>query len=134
MSYRYRVLLIPRAEEDGPGWIAEVAELPGAMGVGTTAEEALSCLEDSVDSWIEDARLDGEDIPEPIPSDYEYSGKFTLRIPRSLHRQLAMQAEAEGVSLNQHATYLLSAGYARKDGGRHLHQEGKHHAVRMPYD
>jgi predicted HicB family RNase H-like nuclease len=35
----------------------------------------------------------------PLPKDY--SGKFNVRIPKSLHAALATEAEAEGVSLNQ---------------------------------
>lgn len=31
----------------------------------------------------------------------EYSGKVNLRMPKSLHRDLARRAEREGVSLNQ---------------------------------
>ncbi len=31
----------------------------------------------------------------------EYSGKFNVRLPKSLHAALASEAEAEGVSLNQ---------------------------------
>jgi hypothetical protein len=31
----------------------------------------------------------------------EFSGKFNVRIPKSLHAALAREAEAEGVSLNQ---------------------------------
>lgn len=30
-----------------------------------------------------------------------YSGKFTLRIPKSLHKELVVLAAFEGVSLNQ---------------------------------
>lgn len=37
-----------------------------------------------------------------------YSGKLVLRIPRSLHRSLKMEAEAEGVSLNQYMLYKLA--------------------------
>lgn len=38
----------------------------------------------------------------------EYSGKISLRLPKSLHRELAEQAKREGVSLNQYALYKLS--------------------------
>lgn len=38
----------------------------------------------------------------------QYSGKLVLRIPRSLHKRLKEQAEAEGVSLNQYMLYKLS--------------------------
>jgi antitoxin HicB len=31
----------------------------------------------------------------------EYSGKFNVRIPKSLHAALASEADSEGVSLNQ---------------------------------
>jgi HicB family len=42
-------------------------------------------------------------LPEPpvSPQRREYSGKFNIRVPKSLHAALASEAEAEGVSLNQ---------------------------------
>lgn len=39
--------------------------------------------------------------PKPGPERREYSGKFNVRVPKSLHAALASEAEAEGVSLNQ---------------------------------
>ena len=38
----------------------------------------------------------------------EYSGKFTVRLPRSLHQALVDRAEKEGVSLNLFVTNALS--------------------------
>ena len=48
-----------------------------------------------------DELIDG--LPEPPinPERREYSGKFNVRLPRSLHAALASEADAEGVSLNQ---------------------------------
>ena len=48
-----------------------------------------------------DQLIDG--LPEPSvgPQRREYSGKFNVRVPKSLHAALASEAEAEGVSLNQ---------------------------------
>ena len=42
-------------------------------------------------------------LPDPPlgPQRREYSGKFNVRVPKSLHAALASEAEAEGVSLNQ---------------------------------
>ena len=37
-----------------------------------------------------------------------YSGKVNLRMPRSLHRDLARRAEEEGVSLNQFMVVALT--------------------------
>src|SRR5437763_11873038 len=44
-----------------------------------------------------------DSLPDPPvgPQRREYSGKFNVRIPKSLHAALACEAEAEGVSLNQ---------------------------------
>ena len=38
----------------------------------------------------------------------DYSGKFTVRLPRSLHQALVDRAEKEGVSLNLFVTNALS--------------------------
>lgn len=38
----------------------------------------------------------------------EYSGELRVRFPKSLHKELAEQAEVEGVSLNQYLIYLLT--------------------------
>jgi hypothetical protein len=48
-----------------------------------------------------DQLIDG--LPEPPvgPQRREYSGKFNVRVPKTLHAALASEAEAEGVSLNQ---------------------------------
>ena len=59
-------------------------------------------------SWISVALEDGREIPEPRDID-SYSGRFLVRIPRSLHADLARTAEQEGVSLNQLVAAALSA-------------------------
>ena len=38
----------------------------------------------------------------------EYSGKISLRVPKSLHRDLAQGAKNEGISLNQFILYKLA--------------------------
>lgn len=42
------------------------------------------------------------------PNHTTYNGKISLRIPKSLHRELAEDAAREGVSLNQYAVYRLT--------------------------
>lgn len=37
-----------------------------------------------------------------------YSGKLNIRIPRSLHQRLTLEAKADGVSLNQYILYKLA--------------------------
>ena len=108
--FGYSVYLIRLSEEDGGGWMADVPELKGCLADGDNPEEALDNLKSVIETWLEVAREDGMEIPEPrIYTDSEYSGRFTLRVPRTLHRQLAQEAEMEGVSLNQFILSLISS-------------------------
>lgn len=112
--FGYSVNLLRLSEEDGGGWLAEVPELKGCLADGNNPEEALKNLKDVVDTWLEVAREDSKKIPEPrIYVDSEYSGKFTLRIPKTLHRQLVYEAEKEGVSLNQLVLSMISYNWGQ---------------------
>jgi DNA-binding CsgD family transcriptional regulator/predicted RNase H-like HicB family nuclease len=94
------------------GYIAEIEELPGCMTQAETMDEAFEAIEDARQLWIKTAYEEGQDIP--LPRDMEdYSGKFIVRIPRSLHRNLIRAAKREGVSLNQYVTTLLATGVQR---------------------
>ena len=48
-----------------------------------------------------DALIDRLPEPDVRSSRAEYSGKFVVRVPKSLHAALAAEAAVEGVSLNQ---------------------------------
>lgn len=101
LSLPYRVALTPDADDEGrSGWVAEVLELPGAVSQGDTPDEAVEHVRDAMAGWISVALEDGREIPRPREPD-SYSGRFLVRMPASLHAQLARQADAEGVSLNQ---------------------------------
>lgn len=101
---------------DGSYFIS-IKELPGCMSSGDTQEEALTMIEDVMRAWITVALEEGKHIPLPDTTDNEeFSGKFVLRIPKSLHRSLARKAKEEQVSLNQYATYLLSENNAKRAG------------------
>lgn len=93
--------------EDYACWFAEVLELPGCMTQANTNEELGEMIQDTMRAWIETALEDGETIPEPRDLD-DYSGKFVVRVPKSLHRDLVVAAELEGVSLNQWVNVLLA--------------------------
>ena len=104
MGLPYTIELIPDKEA---GWFVRVKELRGCMSQGDTAQEALEMIQDAQRGWLEVAIEDGIPIPEPQP-DEEYSGKFVVRVPRSLHRALAERAEREDASLNQYINVALA--------------------------
>ncbi len=96
LSLPYTIQLI---REDEETWFARVVELPGCMTEGDSAQEAAEMILDAMTGWIEISLEDGRAIPEPRPTE-DYSGKFLVRLPRSLHRELVQAAERERVSLN----------------------------------
>lgn len=65
-------------------------------------------VEDARRAWIEVSYEDGCEIPLPRNA-AEYSGRFVVRVPRDLHRQLVRSADDQGVSLNQYVVCLLSS-------------------------
>jgi predicted RNase H-like HicB family nuclease len=94
-------------------WFARIVEFPGCMTEGETTEEALSNLDDAMGLWIETRLEDGDSIPEPVSTD-AYSGKFLVRVPKGLHREIARRAELEGVSLNLFVSVALARAVGEK--------------------
>ena len=115
LSRLYKIEISPASEGD---FVVSVPDLPGCISQGETIEEALKMIEDAKKAWIETALEEGVEIPEPTPAEEAYSGKFNLRIPRSLPRDLARKADEEKVSLNTLATYLLSSSMGKKFSGK----------------
>ncbi len=104
LNLKYPITITP--DIDG-GYVAEVKELPGCFSQGETIEETYENIEDARRLWIESAYEDGVTIPLP-KTEKGYSGKFIIRVPKSLHSKLDQIAEREGVSLNQYLVSTLS--------------------------
>ncbi len=105
-----------RDASDG-GWVARVLELPGCITQADTFEQLDAMIQDAMRGWIEVALEDGLLIPEPRAEE-NYSGKFVVRVPKSLHRQLVRIAEEEGVSLNQYISMILANAVGHQPLGR----------------
>lgn len=107
MQLPYQFIVQHVKDESGDYYFSKVLELGGCQSDGETQEEALNSLHEAMEGWIE-TKLEFEDsIPEPS-TENSYSGKFVLRLSKSLHRKLAVEADQEGISLNQYALYKLS--------------------------
>jgi antitoxin HicB len=113
MNLPYKVEIIP--EEDGTGFNAAIPDLKGCMAFGETIEEAYEMIIEVKQAWLEIALERDWQIPEPPPAEFkEYSGRFNVRLPRYLHRELSEMAEREGTSLNQLVVAFLSEGAERQ--------------------
>ena len=90
--------------------LTDVNELPrrNQRGIKMSVLFFLSQFRRVVAESIKIMQADGDSIPEPL-SNKNYSGKFSVRIPPEVHRNLSIQAAEEGVSLNR----LISARLTR---------------------
>jgi predicted HicB family RNase H-like nuclease len=101
--YTYRVTW----SDDDNEYVGLCIEFPSLSWLAKTPETALKGLRDLVSNIIKDMKENNELIPEPIASK-QYSGKFMVRIPPEIHRDLAIKAAEAGVSLNRLASSKLS--------------------------
>lgn len=106
LEYSFDVVVDP----DG-GYVIRFPDLPGCMTQVERLEEVPSAAKEARTLWIETEYAAGADIPLPSYPE-EYSGKFNVRLPKSLHRRLAEGAERDGISLNQYVVALLAQGDA----------------------
>ncbi len=111
-EYRFNVIA---GDPDEGGYVIEFPDLPGCMTSIESLDELVEMATEIRELWIESEYERGMDIPEPSYPE-TYSGKFNLRLPKSLHRLLAWQADEDGVSLNQYVVTLLAAGSAGQTG------------------
>ena len=107
MELAYNYIIQPITDESGSYYYARVLELDGCQSTGDTFEEAYNNLREAMEGWIEVKLESGYDIPLP-KEENDFSGKFVVRIPKTLHYRLSIEAEREGVSLNQYALYKLA--------------------------
>ena len=102
-KYTYRVTW---SEEDHE-YVGLCAEFPSLSWLARTPEAALKGIRKLVSKIVADMIRNKEPIPEPIAIKH-FSGKFMLRVPPDVHRQLAIQAAEAGVSLNRLISAKLS--------------------------
>lgn len=107
LNLNYTVEISKISEEDGGGYFISIPLLQGCMSDGESLEEAYANIEEAKQEWLQSMLKRNLPIPEPA-SDNQYSGKFIIRIPKSLHRNLAEESKREGISLNQFISNSLS--------------------------
>ena len=111
--------------DEDQAYIATVPEFRNLSVFGSTYEEALKEAEIVLEGYIESFKSENTPLPEPNKVS-EYSGQTRLRMPRDLHRALAIGAQKQGVSLNTHMVTLLSMSYTVNtilsfaEQGRHI--------------
>ena len=59
----YEMIIWWSAEDNA--YVVDVPELPGCMAHGKTRQDAIKSAEDAIQFWIQTAREDGQEIPQP---------------------------------------------------------------------
>jgi predicted HicB family RNase H-like nuclease len=101
--YTYRVTWSKEDHE----FVGLCAEFPSLSWLARTPEEALKGIRKVIADAVKDNRKNNESIPEPL-STKGFSGKFMVRVPPEVHRDLAIKASEAGVSLNRLASSKVS--------------------------
>lgn len=101
--YTYRITW----SEDDNEYVGLCAEFPSLSWLAETPEAALEGIRRLVMGVVRDLSKNKESIPEPLAC-IKYSGKFMVRVPPEVHRDLAIKAAESGVSLNRIASSKLS--------------------------
>ncbi len=101
--YTYRVTWSAEDREH----VGLCAEFPSLSWLAATPGEALAGIRKVVGEVLADLRGAGEAPPEPL-ADRVFSGKFVVRLPPETHRDLALKAAEEGISLNRLVSARLS--------------------------
>lgn len=105
LTLPYRMEIVPDPDEGG--YAVFFPDLKGCGSCGETIEEAVAHAQEAKTDWLMAAIEDKRSIPEPVDEEV-YSGNFKLRMPKSLHKALAVNAKRDGVSMNQYCVYLLA--------------------------
>jgi predicted HicB family RNase H-like nuclease len=76
---------------------------------GSTVDDAEQAFRDSIDDYLDFCQSRGE------PPERPYSGNFQVRLGPDLHRQLALLAESQSLSLNELIRHLAHQALAHSD-------------------
>ncbi len=101
--YTYRVTW----SEDDNEYVGLCAEFPSLSWLSSTPETTLKGIRKLVSEIVKDIKSNNEIVPEPIAL-RRYSGKFMVRVPPDVHRNLAIRAAESGISLNRVVSTKLS--------------------------
>ncbi len=113
LNYPIEITKIP--DDEGGGYSACIPLLGrnAFLSDGETIDEAIKNLEITKEENFSRMLEKGIPIPEPQEqTEEEFSGKFLVRVPKELHRELAHNANKNGISLNQYVQYIITKGFS----------------------
>ncbi len=127
----YRVLLSFDGERKV--FLARAPELPHCTGEGATRAEAIAKVEEEIEAQLQNMVAHGSQPP-PAVDEADYSGEITVKVSKTLHRDLHWQARNEGIDVQQLASEMLAAALearqetrGRRQGGNRVQHDHQPH-------
>lgn len=107
-------------------YVGRVAEFPNISAIEDTHTDAYQIILDAINTLksIADAKSLKLPPPNPVPID-EFSGRITLRLPKSIHAKISENAEIENVSVNQYINIAIATYLGETDGVSRFAGEAK---------
>jgi ribosomal protein L11 methylase PrmA len=103
-GYTYRIVWSEADKEH----VGLCAEFPSLSHLDADPKQALAGIMNLVADVVEDMRISGEIVPEPISARH-YSGRILARVAPEIHRHLALEAAEHQMSMNRWISYRLTA-------------------------
>jgi predicted HicB family RNase H-like nuclease len=102
-KYTYKVTY----SQDDKEYVGLCSEFPSLSYLEPNQTKAFTGIQELVKEIVKDMKKENEAIPEPL-STKQYSGKFMVRIPPDVHRDLSILASENHISLNRLVSSKLS--------------------------
>ena len=102
--YTYRILWSAEDQE----YVGLCVEFPSLSWLAKNPSDAFTGIMSVVSEVVQDMKANNEPVPEAL-ADRHYSGEFRVRIPPMVHRNLAIAAAEQGISMNRYVAAKLSA-------------------------
>ncbi len=113
MGLNYPIEIVKIPDDEGGGYSACIPILGrnAFISDGETIDEAIINLEFIKEDNFKRMLENGIQIPEPQEQKAEeFSGKFLVRVPKELHRELVKKSRLNEISLNQYVQYVITKG------------------------
>ena len=108
LNYKMEIYAVETC--DGVQWNVEFPEVKGCGGAGLTKLEAIQDAEENLKVHLQFLEEEGLEIPQPTDVCIlnKYSGKFTIRMSKTLHKTASEMANLDGISLNSFIVEAVS--------------------------
>ena len=110
-AFKYRI--VTEWSEEDQVFVARVPALPGCSAHGDSPDRATKEARIAATAILEVMAEHGDPIPAPDAA-ADYSGKLALRLPKSMHEQVARLAAVDDVSINTKLLTLISHGLGQR--------------------